>query len=81
MVTIRLAIASAIVAGLMAPAGWAGGTQGYGGEAEQIQSGLQGAQSGGTLPFTGLELGLFALGGALLVAAGAGLYRVGRRKA
>ncbi len=82
MVRIRLAIAAAILAVLMAPVGMAQtGPQGYGGEGERIQSDLQGAQAGGILPFTGLELGLFVAGGALLIAGGAGLYRAGRKRA
>jgi hypothetical protein len=81
MARMRLVIATAILAGLLAPVGMAGsGTEGYGGEGQRIQSDLQ-VQSAGTLPFTGLELGFYALFGARLVAAGAGIYRAGRKKA
>lgn len=83
MVRIRLAIAVAIVAGLMAPFAMAGsGAEGYRGEGGRVQSDLQvrGAQTEETLPFTGLELGLFAVGGALLIGGGVGLHRVARKK-
>jgi hypothetical protein len=38
-----------------------------------------GAAPGAQLPFTGLDLGLVALAGVLLVAAGVGLHRVSRK--
>jgi LPXTG-motif cell wall-anchored protein len=81
MTRMRLAFGAAVLAGLMAPLGMAAsGPRGYSGEGERIQSELH-VQSAGTLPFTGIELGIYALFGALLIAAGAGLYRAGRKKA
>jgi len=42
--------------------------------------GAQAVKPSGGLPFTGLDLGLMAAGGALLLAAGTGLRRLGRAK-
>jgi hypothetical protein len=47
---------------------------GYGGQAGGTQGGLAGEQ-GGVLPFTGVQLGLVALGGIALVGSGAVLRR------
>ncbi len=44
-------------------------------------SGQAGAGTAGILPFTGLDLTLMALGGGALLAAGAGLRRLGKSKA
>jgi cell division protein FtsW (lipid II flippase) len=38
------------------------------------------SSTGGTLPFTGLDLALMSAGGALLLASGLGLRRLGRAK-
>jgi hypothetical protein len=54
-----------VTGGLPAAAGEAGGAAG----------------AAGILPFTGLDLTLMALGGAALLAAGAGLRRLGKSKA
>lgn len=47
--------------------------------AVQQALGAKGVKTGG-LPFTGFDLGLMAAGGALLLAAGTGLRRLGRAK-
>jgi hypothetical protein len=63
--------------------------EGYGGQAGPLggvaeqQSGdavLQGAQTTGTLPFTGIDLALLVAGGLVLTAVGAGLVRAGARR-
>ena len=54
--------------------GSAGSVQG------SVQGGVKAASPGGTLPFTGLDLGLFAAGGAGLVLAGYAVSRRGRRQ-
>jgi hypothetical protein len=48
--------------------------------AVQQALGAQAVQSRGGLPFTGLDLALMAVGGAVLLAAGTGLRRVARAK-
>jgi hypothetical protein len=48
--------------------------------AVQQALGAQAVKAKGGLPFTGLDLGLMAAGGALLLAAGTGLRRLGRAK-
>jgi hypothetical protein len=48
--------------------------------AVQQALGAQAVKPKGGLPFTGLDLGLMAAGGALLLAAGTGLRRLGRAK-
>jgi hypothetical protein len=48
--------------------------------AVQQALGAQAVKARGGLPFTGLDLGLMAAGGALLLAAGTGLRRLGRAK-
>lgn len=40
---------------------------------------LNTAKASGTLPFTGLDLGIVSLGGALVLAGGVGLRRLGRK--
>ena len=79
-----VAVASATVA--LALVGVAlGKSPGYQGPAEsvqgQVQQGVLGAQtSGGTLPFTGLELTVFVIGGVALILTGTGFYRLSRRR-
>ena len=48
--------------------------------AVQQALGAKAVKSNGGLPFTGLDLGLLAAGGALLLVMGAGLRKVGRAK-
>jgi hypothetical protein len=48
--------------------------------AVQQALGAQAVKTNGGLPFTGLDLGLLAAGGALLLVAGAGLRKYGKAK-
>jgi len=55
--------------------GTAGATQ------SAVQRGVSATStSGGTLPFTGVDLGLFAAGGAALLVVGYSMSRAGRRR-
>jgi hypothetical protein len=55
---------------------------GYGGGAGGIQSEVEGGGgAGGSLPFTGLDLGLLIGGGVVLLAVGIGLRRFARGNA
>jgi len=55
---------------------------GYGGGAGGIQSEVEsGGGAGGSLPFTGLDLGLLIGGGLVLLAVGFGLRRLARGNA
>lgn len=74
LVGVLVAAAVAAPALLAAPGA---GLVGYGGEAGAIQGQL-GATAQGTLPFTGYDLGLFALGAALLMAVGFVVRRAAR---
>jgi hypothetical protein len=83
---VRLAVAASVVAGMMAPAAGAQDCSpaGYCGPAGEAQAGAgirEAGQPSGQLPFTGLDIGLFAAGGGMLLLGGAALYRVGRKKA
>jgi hypothetical protein len=49
-------------------------------KAAKASSGTSGAKASGTLPFTGLDLGLLFVGGTALVLTGAGLRRSARNK-
>jgi hypothetical protein len=76
--TIALALAGAALAG-------SGKSPGYQGPGEsvqgQVEQGVLGAEtSGGTLPFTGLELSVFVIGGVALILTGTGFYRLSRRR-
>lgn len=54
---------------------------GYGGVGGNVQGGVEGAGGGGgSLPFTGLDLLLLVAAGALLLAAGVALRRLGRAR-
>ncbi len=62
----------------------AGGSaaEGYGGPGGQVQTQVQGSlgQTGsGTLPFTGLDLGLLVVGGIALILVGGAIRRLGAR--
>jgi len=77
-------LAFTTVAAAVAALAWAAtavaanpGVSGYGGQSGGVQSDVQ---SGGTLPFTGLDLGLILGGGILLVLVGIGLRRLGRHR-
>ena len=70
--TPRLAVAPASVALAQEPT-----QSGYGGTGGNIQGDVEG---GGSLPFTGLDLLLLVGAGALLLAAGFTLRRVGRAR-
>lgn len=81
--------AAAVFAALLVAAGaFAGGAilQGYGGQGGNISHQVGGTvsaakPSSGTLPFTGLDLGLVAGGAMLLVLAGFAIRRSGRSRA
>jgi hypothetical protein len=76
--TAAIAVAGWIVAMALAPAAMAAGSSGsvYGGEGGEQVAGVAGAASdSGTLPFTGLEVGLLALAGILLVVVGVAMAR------
>jgi hypothetical protein len=49
-------------------------------QAAKPQGGLQGTKTSGTLPFTGLDLGLLVAGGLVLLGTGFGIRRLGRSK-
>lgn len=59
--------------------------QGYGGSGGQVQSQVEGGNPGtstsGSLPFTGLDLGLLIAGGALLLVVGGVIRRITRSAA
>lgn len=80
---LRFVLALVIASLVLAPAALASGGsagQGYGGEGGNVQQQVSGAagEKGG-LPFTGLDLALLVVGGAVLVVAGAALRRAARR--
>ena len=56
---------------------------GYGGDGGAVQANIQGGSSGegGSLPLTGLDLGLLVGGGMLLLLVGGSLWRLTREKA
>jgi hypothetical protein len=72
---------------VMAPAAWGAapgsagkGYGGGGGVQNEVNQGALNA-SGGSLPFTGLDLALLVVGGVTLLVAGAGLRRAVKRGA
>jgi hypothetical protein len=86
--TVRCTLLAVIASLVLAPAALAAGssTGGYAGEGGQIQSQVTGGGPGGPggpqgpsastpggLPFTGLDIGILAIGGLVLVGAGAAL--------
>ena len=76
---IRALVGVLVAAAVTAPAILAApgaGLVGYGGQAGAIQGQL--GATAGTLPFTGYDLGLFALGAALLMAVGLVVRRAAR---
>jgi hypothetical protein len=78
----RLTIFGVALALVLAPAALAATPtqRGYGGSAGEVQQQVE-REQGGTLPFTGLDLGLMAGGGVLLIVLGTGLWRVTRHRA
>lgn len=77
----RVLLIAALVAAFAVPAALADNStteKGYGGQA-QVQSEVAKA-GGGTLPFTGADLGLLVLGGGVFTLAGLGIRRVGRNR-
>ena len=77
-----LGAAILVVAPTALAAGGSAGN-GYGGqggvENEVNQGALHAAASGGSLPFTGLDLALLVIGGIVLLVVGAGLRRAAKR--
>jgi hypothetical protein len=53
---------------------------GYGGPSGEIVGGVEGAGTGGTLPFTGADLAMLLVVALVLVAAGVMVRRVARAK-
>lgn len=83
---LRCIFAAVCAALLLVPSALAGSGaagDGYGGNGGNVQNevggGNAGETSGGSLPFTGLDLALLVLGGATLVVVGAGLRRASTR--
>jgi hypothetical protein len=95
LIKLRLISAVFALSLVLAPAAFAGGGSaggGYGGAGGNVQQqvgGSQGAGAGtlgsssssGSLPFTGLDLGLLVAGGAVLLVVGATIRRAARRNA
>jgi hypothetical protein len=81
---VAVLVATTLVALVIAPLALAdNGTSqaGYGGEpAVQANLAANTQSNGGNLPFTGTDIGLFVLGGAVLVLVGLGMRRLGRQK-
>ena len=87
------ALIAALLLSSVAVAGGGSLVTSYGGQGQQAlvktstaskgtkaSSGTSGAKASGTLPFTGLDLGLLFVGGTALVLTGAGLRRSARNK-
>lgn len=96
MTRVYALVAALIAALVLSSVAVAGGSlvTSYGGQGQQAlvktttaskgkakaSSGTSGAKASGTLPFTGLDLGLLFVGGTTLVLTGAGLRRSARNK-
>jgi hypothetical protein len=95
MTNLRLILALCVLSLALVPTAFASGGSaggGYGGSAGNVQQQVNGSQgqgsgalgtsgSSGTLPFTGLDLGLLVAGGAVLLVVGATIRRAARRNA
>ena len=79
----KFVLALILASFVLAPAAFAGGGSagtGYGGEGGNVQQQVSGAAAEkGGLPFTGLDLALLVVGGAVMVVAGAALRRAAKR--
>ena len=79
----RVLLIAMLVVALAAPAALAdNGTSkaGYGGQAQVQDEVATTGGGGGTLPFTGADLGLLVVGGGLFAAAGLAMRRAGRNR-
>ena len=93
MTKLRLIFALCALSLLLVPAAFAAGGSagdGYGGVAGNVQQQVNQGQgvaatgtagASGSLPFTGLDLGLLVAGGAVLLVVGATIRRAARRNA
>jgi hypothetical protein len=95
MTKLRLILALCALSLLLVPAAFAAGGSaggGYGGAGGNVQQQVNQGQgqgagalgssgSSGSLPFTGLDLGLLVAGGAVLLVVGATIRRAARRNA
>ena len=79
-----IVVLTAVLVGLvLAGSAFSAKPKPYQGQAGGVQSEVAGSATEttkGTLPFTGQELTLVAVGGVVLVACGAGFYRLSRRR-
>jgi hypothetical protein len=66
---------TALAAGGSAGSGYGG----QGGVENEVHQGAAAAASGGSLPFTGLDIALLVIGALALVVVGAGLRRMAKR--
>lgn len=79
----RVLLIAMLVVALAAPAALAdngSSKTGYGGQPQVQDEVTQSGGGGGTLPFTGADLGLLVVGGGLFAAAGLAMRRVGRNR-
>jgi hypothetical protein len=70
--------AIAMALALASPAFGQSSVEGYNDAAGQVQSEVNSTESGGSLPFTGLDVALLAGAGGLLAAVGLGMRRLTR---
>jgi hypothetical protein len=76
-----LALAGAALAAEPRPQGYQGPGESVQGQVGNQGGGVAGEEAGfGSLPFSGLDLTLLAAGGAALILAGGGFYRLSRRR-